>query len=71
MDRHSDRPGSRDPAGRRHCLVAECPCQDARIVSPRRAAFFAVWAETHGETANRSIEPDPEWRWTPAVPRTR
>lgn len=49
------------PAGRA-CLVAGCPCKDARIVSHRRAAFFASWAKEHGETANRVIEPDPTWR---------
>ena len=26
------------------CLVAGCPCKDARIVSHRRAAFFAAVA---------------------------
>jgi hypothetical protein len=43
------------------CLVRGCPCKDARIVSYRRAAFFAAVARTHGETADRMIEPDPEW----------
>jgi hypothetical protein len=43
-----------DP-GRRGCLVEGCPCKDARIVSKRRAAFFAAWAREHGETANRSV----------------
>jgi hypothetical protein len=47
---------------RRGCLVAGCPCKDARIVSQRRAAFFAAWARDHGETANRAVEPDAEWR---------
>jgi hypothetical protein len=49
------------PAGRA-CLVAGCSCKDARIVSPRRAAFFASWARSHGETADRQVEPDPDWR---------
>ena len=44
------------------CLVRGCPCKDARIVSYRRAAFFAAVARTHGETANRMIGPDPEWQ---------
>jgi hypothetical protein len=48
--------------GRRGCLVAGCPCKDARIVSIRRTAFFAAWAAQHGETANRRIPPDRGWR---------
>ena len=48
--------------GRRGCLVEGCSCKDARIVSPRRAAFFADWARQHGETANRSIAPEFDWR---------
>ncbi len=48
--------------GRRGCLVAGCPCKDARIVSPRRAAFFAAWARDHGETANRAVPPEADWR---------
>lgn len=59
LDRHpSGRPA------RRMCLVEGCPCKDARIVSHRRAAFFAAWAIDHGETANRVVEPDPTWRLT-------
>ena len=48
--------------GRRGCLVEGCPCKDARIVSKRRAAFFAVWAREHGETADRAVAPEAEWR---------
>ena len=48
--------------GRRGCLVEGCPCKDARIVSKRRTAFFAAWAEQHGETANRSVLPELGWR---------
>jgi hypothetical protein len=48
--------------GRRGCLVEGCPCKDARIVSQRRTAFFAAWARDHGETADRSVAPDVEWR---------
>jgi hypothetical protein len=44
------------------CLVAGCTCKDARIVSHRRAAFYAAVARTQGETADRTIGPDPEWR---------
>jgi hypothetical protein len=49
---------------RRACLVAGCTCKDARIVSHRRAAFFASWAKEHGETADRVVELDPTWRLT-------
>ena len=48
--------------GRRGCLVEGCPCKDARIVSRRRAAFYAVWAQEHGETANRAVAPELGWR---------
>ena len=51
-------------AGSRACLVEGCPCKDARIVSHRRAAFFADLARRTGETADRVIEPDPAWTWT-------
>ena len=44
------------------CLVPGCPCTDARIVSHRRAAFFSAVARRNGETADRSIAPDPAWR---------
>ncbi len=46
----------------RGCLVEGCPCKDARIVSPRRAAFFAAWARDHGETADRAVDTEPDWR---------
>jgi hypothetical protein len=46
----------------RACLTAGCPCKDARIVSHRRAAFFAVVAQLAGETADRTIPAEPEWR---------
>jgi hypothetical protein len=49
----SGRPGA--------CLVAGCPCKDARIVSVRRAAFFAAVARRSGETADRRIAPEPGW----------
>src|SRR4029079_9641042 len=48
--------------GRRGCLVEGCPCKDARIVSKRRPAFFAAWAQQHGETADRSFLPELDWR---------
>jgi hypothetical protein len=43
------------------CLVAGCQCRDARIVSPRRAAFFAALAARNGQTADRVIAPEPGW----------
>lgn len=49
------------------CLVAGCPCRDARIVSHRRARFFAHLAESHGETARRVIRPEPGWE-LPRIP---
>jgi len=48
--------------GRRGCLVDGCPCKDARIVSQRRTRFFAAWAKDHGETADRFVAPDLDWR---------
>jgi hypothetical protein len=44
------------------CLVAGCPCKDPRIVSHRRAAFFAAVAREHGETANRTVAAEPDWQ---------
>ncbi len=55
LSRATDRPA------RRACLVDGCACKDARIVSHRRAAFFADWARNHGETADRIVAPDPTW----------
>ena len=43
------------------CLVAGCTCKDARIVSSRRARFFADLARAKGETANRVVRPEPGW----------
>ena len=43
------------------CLVAGCPCKDARIVSTRRALYFASVAKARGETADRMIEGEPTW----------
>ena len=47
------------------CLIDGCTCKDARIVSHRRAAFFAAVARQTGQTADRVIEVDPEWRIQP------
>ncbi len=44
------------------CLVEGCPCRDARIVSHRRARFYAHLAVVTGETAQRVIPPDPGWQ---------
>jgi hypothetical protein len=44
------------------CLVDGCPCKDARIVSHRRAAFFAAVARQAGQTADRVISPQAGWR---------
>ena len=46
----------------RACRQEGCPCQDARIVSHRKAGFFAMVARQHGETADRQIGPEPDWR---------
>jgi hypothetical protein len=56
------------PSGSRACLVEGCPCKDARIVSLRRAAFFAAMARRNGETADRVIAPDPAWSVSGTVP---
>jgi hypothetical protein len=62
MDRWQvERLAGSDRLTSRACLVAGCPCKDARIVSQRRVAFYAAWAKDHGETADRSIDPDPTW----------
>jgi hypothetical protein len=42
--------------------VAGCTCKDPRIVSQRRAAFFAAVARRTGETADRIIAADAGWR---------
>ncbi len=43
------------------CLAQGCTCKDARIVSRRRAAFFAWLAAGRSQTANRVVAPDPSW----------
>jgi hypothetical protein len=62
-----ERHAATDQPARRACLVAGCPCKDVRIVSRRRAAFFAAWAARNGETADRFIAPDPTWRFSAAA----
>jgi hypothetical protein len=53
------------------CLVEGCTCRDARIVSRRRAAFFAWLASERGQSANREIAPDPGLAvpWAEGEPR--
>jgi hypothetical protein len=51
-----------DPPFRRACLKDGCPCKDARIVSRRRGAFFAVVARQAGETADRIIPAELGWQ---------
>ena len=63
MDIRYERQATTDPPVRRACLVPGCTCKDVRIVSHRRAAFYAALARDHGETADRVVEPDPEWRF--------
>ena len=47
---------------RRACLVDGCSCKDARIISTRRAAYFASQAIANGETADRIVPADADWR---------
>ena len=65
MDRDDHLDGaSPQLAARSACLVSGCACKDARIVSSRRARFFADLARTKGETAMRVIRPEPGWTLT-------
>ncbi len=52
---------------RKACLTPGCPCKDARIVSHRRAAFYATIARRAGETADRVVPVEPGWRIPAAV----
>jgi hypothetical protein len=47
---------------RRSCLVDGCQCKDARIISHRRAAYFAVRAQSNGQTPNRFVAAEAAWR---------
>ena len=49
------------PSRPSRCLAPGCPCKDARIVSHRRARFFAHLAAGSGETADRIIRAEPDW----------
>ena len=53
---------SRATRDRGSCLTAGCPCKDPRLVSPRRAAFFAAMARRSRETADRVVAVEPGWR---------
>jgi hypothetical protein len=48
--------------GPRTCLVEGCTCKDARFVSTRRASYFASVAKARGETADRVVAADADWR---------
>ena len=51
------------------CLISGCTCKDSRIVSYRRAAFFGAMARRSGQTADRVVAVEPEWR-IPSEPPT-
>jgi len=57
-----DETTAQSPSLARSCRAEGCSCQDSRIVSHRRAAFFAAVARANGETADRQIAPEPGWR---------
>jgi len=44
------------------CLVDGCSCKDPRIVSRRKAAYFAAVARSTGQTADRIVAVEPGWR---------
>ena len=46
----------------KRCLVDGCACKDVRILSTRRAAFHAAVARERGQTSDRVIAVDREWR---------
>jgi hypothetical protein len=51
------------------CHISGCTCKDVRIVSHRRAAFFAYMARRSGQTADRVVAVEPGWR-IPSAPLT-
>ena len=55
------------------CLVAGCTCKDARILSIRRASYFASIIRARGETADRVIAAADDWRLptSPALDASR
>src|SRR4051794_24268154 len=44
------------------CVADGCLCKDARILSYRRAAFFAAVAQRRSQTADRIVAPESGWR---------
>lgn len=67
MDISETRPRSGSgPSRPSRCLAHDCPCQDVRIVSHRRARFFAHLAVANGETAARVIAAELDWQ----IPRS-
>lgn len=44
------------------CFISGCTCKDPRIVSYRRAAFFASMARRSGQTADRVVASEAGWR---------
>jgi hypothetical protein len=50
-----------DHEARVGCLIEGCPCRDPRILSHRRARFYAHVARLNGETALREIRPEAGW----------
>lgn len=67
MDRE-DQTTDQAQTSRRPCLVDGCSCKDARIVSRRRAAYFAARARQTGQTAHRVVPIDAGW-WLPGSTR--
>jgi hypothetical protein len=57
----SDKTTEQSQPTRRACLVDGCSCKDARIVSRRRAAYFAARARLTGQTADRVIPAESDW----------
>jgi hypothetical protein len=55
-------PDEPQPPGPRGCAANGCPCKDVRIVSRRRARFYAYLAQSRGQKATRTIPSDPSWR---------
>jgi hypothetical protein len=49
-------------SARGRCLAPGCPCADGRILLHRHAAFFAALAAKNGQTADRVMAPEPEWK---------
>ena len=62
MDTDETRNATHGAASAPRCLVEGCQCRDPRIVSQRRARFFAHMAAMNGETARRMIRPEPGWQ---------